>query len=108
MNALVNASIKQAFHIEEIFPSVDCGRFPVKRIVGETIAVWADIYRDGHEIVAAELIWRGESEIRLAAGSDDPSRERPLGRILRAEQDRPLHLCNRSVDGRIRHLATWL
>ena len=62
MNALVNASIKQPFQIEEIVPSVDCGRFPVKHIVGETIAVWADIYRDGHEIVAAELIWRGESE----------------------------------------------
>jgi starch synthase (maltosyl-transferring) len=62
MNALVNASIKQPFQIEEIVPSVDCGRFPVKHIVGEAIAVWADIYRDGHEIVAAELIWRGESE----------------------------------------------
>jgi starch synthase (maltosyl-transferring) len=62
MNALVNASIKQPFQIEEIVPSVDCGRFPVKHIVGETIAVSADIYRDGHEIVAAELIWRGESE----------------------------------------------
>jgi starch synthase (maltosyl-transferring) len=62
MNALVNSSIKQPFQIEEIVPSVDCGRFPVKHIVGETIAVSADIYRDGHEIVAAELIWRGESE----------------------------------------------
>ena len=62
MNAPVNASIKQPFQIEEIVPAVDCGRFPVKHIVGEAIAVWADIYRDGHEIIAAELIWRGESE----------------------------------------------
>ena len=62
MNAFVSAAVKQAFHIEQIFPSVDCGRFAVKRIVGETIEVWADIYRDGHEVVAAEVIWRGESE----------------------------------------------
>jgi len=62
MNAFVNASTKQAFHIEEVSPSIDCGRFPVKRIVGEAVDVWADIYRDGHEIVAAELIWRGESD----------------------------------------------
>jgi starch synthase (maltosyl-transferring) len=62
MNALVNASLKQAFHIEEISPSVDCGRFAVKRIVGESFEVSADIYRDGHDVIAAELIWRRESE----------------------------------------------
>jgi starch synthase (maltosyl-transferring) len=62
MNAFVNASIKQAFHIEEVSPAINGGRFPVKRIVGEAVEVCADIYRDGHEIVAAELIWRGESD----------------------------------------------
>ncbi|WP_424629309.1 alpha-1,4-glucan--maltose-1-phosphate maltosyltransferase [Bradyrhizobium sp. SYSU BS000235] len=51
-----------AFHIEDIYPIVDCGRFPVKRVAGETIDVWADIYKDGHDVVAAELIWRLESE----------------------------------------------
>jgi len=49
-----------AFHIEDIYPNVDCGRFAVKRIVGETIDVWADIFRDGHDIVSAELMWREE------------------------------------------------
>ena len=49
-----------AFHIEDVFPSLDGGRFPVKRIVGEPVEVWADIYRDGHEVVAAALIWRRE------------------------------------------------
>src|SRR5215207_2075059 len=58
----MSAPVKQAFHIEEIFPSVDCGRFATKRIVGETVEVWADIYRDGHDVVAADLIWRREPE----------------------------------------------
>ena len=58
----MSAPVKQAFHIEEIFPSIDCGRFAVKRIVGETVEVWADIYRDGHDVVAADLIWRREPE----------------------------------------------
>jgi starch synthase (maltosyl-transferring) len=49
-----------AFHIEDIYPSIDGGRFPVKRIVGERMEVWADIYRDGHELTAAALIWRRE------------------------------------------------
>jgi starch synthase (maltosyl-transferring) len=48
------------FHIEDVYPLIDGGRYPVKRIVGERVEVWADVYRDGHDIVAAELIWRGE------------------------------------------------
>ncbi|MBN9004771.1 MAG: alpha-1,4-glucan--maltose-1-phosphate maltosyltransferase [Rhizobiales bacterium] len=49
-----------AFHIEDVYPSVDAGRFPVKRLAGETIDVWADIFRSGHDIIAAQLIWRRE------------------------------------------------
>jgi starch synthase (maltosyl-transferring) len=48
------------FHIEDVYPAIDGGRFPVKRIVRERVEVWADIYRDGHDVVAAALIWRGE------------------------------------------------
>src|SRR3954451_19281731 len=51
-----------AFHIEDVYPTIDGGRFPVKRIVGERIEVWADIYRDGHDIIAAALIWRREGD----------------------------------------------
>ncbi len=53
-------SASGAFHIEDVYPSIDGGRFPVKRIVGERVEVWADIYRDGHEVIAAALIWRQE------------------------------------------------
>jgi Domain of unknown function (DUF3416). len=49
-----------AFHIEDVYPLIDGGRFPVKRIVGERVEVWADVYRDGHDVVAAALVWRGE------------------------------------------------
>jgi starch synthase (maltosyl-transferring) len=53
-------SVIGAFHIGDIYPSIDGGRFPVKRIVGERVDVWADIYRDGHDVVAAALVWRRE------------------------------------------------
>jgi len=53
-------SASGAFHIEDVFPRIDGGRFPVKRIVGERVDVWADIYRDGHDVVAAALVWRRE------------------------------------------------
>jgi starch synthase (maltosyl-transferring) len=50
------------YQIEDVFPRVDDGAFPVKRIVGEAIEVWADIYRDGHEVTSAALAWRLEAD----------------------------------------------
>jgi len=51
---------KHRIYIEDVYPVVDGGRFPVKRIVGEAVDIWADIFRDGHVVLAAELLWRRE------------------------------------------------
>jgi starch synthase (maltosyl-transferring) len=48
--------------IEAVTPSVDCGRDPVKRIVGDTCVVEADIFRDGHQIVRATVKWRRKGD----------------------------------------------
>jgi len=45
-----------AFHFKDTCPSIDGGRFPAKRIVGERAEVWADLDRDGHD-VSAEHEW---------------------------------------------------
>jgi starch synthase (maltosyl-transferring) len=50
------------FRIEDIFPCIDGGRYPVKRIAGESVEVWADIFREGHDVLAAALLWRREAE----------------------------------------------
>jgi len=57
-----SAAVGGAFHIEDVYPLIDGGRFPVKRIVGERVEVWADIYRDGHDVVRAALVWRREQD----------------------------------------------
>src|SRR5215470_5159328 len=44
--------------IENLQPLLDGGRYPIKRIVGEDLMVDADIFRDGHDVVAASLKWR--------------------------------------------------
>lgn len=51
--------------ILDIWPQVDCGRYPIKRESGDTIEVWADIFRDGYDKIAAFLEYRriGESVI---------------------------------------------
>src|SRR3954465_14453653 len=59
---VVESVVGGAFHIEDVYPIIDGGRFPVKRVVGERIDVWADIYRDGHDVIAAALVWRRERD----------------------------------------------
>lgn len=57
--------VKQAagrIAVEAVSPSVDGGRFAAKRRAGETVLVTADIFSDGHEVLAAELLWRAEDE----------------------------------------------
>lgn len=57
-----SAAAGSAFLIEDVYPLVDGGRFAVKRIAGERVEVWADIYRDGDAVVSAALIWRREQD----------------------------------------------
>jgi len=44
--------------IENLQPLVDSGRYMVKRVVGDDLAVEADVFKDGHDVVAAALKWR--------------------------------------------------
>jgi starch synthase (maltosyl-transferring) len=41
--------------IDNVRPRVDEGRFPIKRTVGESVEVIADIFADGHDVVVAVL-----------------------------------------------------
>ena len=62
--------------IEHVSPQVDCGRFPVKRIIGDTVEVTADILCDGHEMIGAAVQYRAAGadewrEARMAKGVND-------------------------------------
>lgn len=48
--------------ISGVVPEIDCGRFPVKRTVGERVAVEADVFADGHEALACRLLYRPVGE----------------------------------------------
>ena len=44
--------------VEAVRPQVDCGRFAIKRVVGEEVSVSADIFADGHDVLAAAVLFR--------------------------------------------------
>ncbi len=60
------------FRIEDIYPCVDGGRYAVKRIAGEFVEVWADIFREGHDVIAAAVLWRPQDS------SDDDWHREPM------------------------------
>jgi starch synthase (maltosyl-transferring) len=69
--------------IERVVPEIDGGRFPIKRVVGDSIAVSADIFADGHDLLAGVLRYRHvkagtQSREAGPASADPPWHEIPL------------------------------
>jgi starch synthase (maltosyl-transferring) len=48
--------------IERVEPQLDGGQHPVKRVVGDTLHVSADIFADGHVMLGAALLLRADDE----------------------------------------------
>ncbi|MDR2727839.1 MAG: alpha-1,4-glucan--maltose-1-phosphate maltosyltransferase [Chitinispirillales bacterium] len=44
--------------IENVKPCVDGGAFPIKRVLGEAVTVWADCFCDGHDMLGCRVIYR--------------------------------------------------
>ncbi len=48
--------------IDAVHPQVECGRFFIKRVVGETVTVSADVLPDGHDVMQAEVLYKHQGE----------------------------------------------
>ena len=46
--------------ISRVQPAVDDGRYPVKREAGDRLTVTADIFKEGHDILAAAILYRSQ------------------------------------------------
>ncbi len=44
--------------IERVVPEIDEGRFPIRRVTGETVTVEADVFADGHDHLTCVLLFR--------------------------------------------------
>ena len=56
--ATIDATRVPRIAIEAVSPAVDEGRFPAKRVVGESVQIEADIFMDGHDKIAGAVLWR--------------------------------------------------
>jgi starch synthase (maltosyl-transferring) len=54
--------LKRTVVIENVEPTVDGGRYPVKREVGAMVEVSADVFKEGHDVLQAFLKYRPAAE----------------------------------------------
>ncbi|MGI8695824.1 MAG: alpha-1,4-glucan--maltose-1-phosphate maltosyltransferase [Mycobacteriales bacterium] len=47
-----------------VAPVVSCGTYPARAVVGEVIPVAATVFREGHDAVAANVVWKGPDAAR--------------------------------------------
>ena len=90
--------------IENVYPEVDGGRFPIKRSIGETVIVNADVHADGNDLLAAVLIFRSRARPAWAevamepVGNDRYSASFTVDALGRYEY---------SIEGWIDRFGTW-
>jgi starch synthase (maltosyl-transferring) len=59
--------------IEGVRPELDGGEFPIKRVVGDTVDVEADIFADGYDAVSPLLLHRKENDPEWTETAMEPS-----------------------------------
>jgi len=91
--------------IESESPRIDGGRFAVKSIVGEPVAVEADVFCDGHDAVAAVLRYRKTGSRRWSE-----TRMAPIGndRWMADFTPEELGVWQFEIEGWADRFATWL
>ncbi|MEW6581439.1 MAG: alpha-1,4-glucan--maltose-1-phosphate maltosyltransferase [Actinomycetota bacterium] len=90
--------------IENVWPAVDCGRRPVKRTDGDTLEVWADIYRDGHEELVAVARHRAPG---AATDVEVPMRRHVSGRWRAAVPLAGLGTHTVTIEAWVDRVASW-
>jgi starch synthase (maltosyl-transferring) len=48
--------------IEDVAPQIDAGSRPIRRVAGDEVTVTAAIFADGHDLLAARVLYRHKSE----------------------------------------------
>ena len=91
--------------IEGVAPEIDDGHYPIKRIVGEKVVVTADIFGDGHDQLAALLLYRHDSEQQWHKVPMRPLvNDRWEGEFVVEEMGIYFY----TLAGRVDHFTTWV
>jgi starch synthase (maltosyl-transferring) len=91
--------------IEEIQPSVNDGHYPAKRILGDAIEVTAAIFGDGHDHIAARLLYRHTSQRKWQSTNFAALTNDLWSATFTADKLGPWHF---TIEAWIDHFDTWV
>ena len=103
-SALPDDALHRRVVIEHLYPENDAGRFPIKRTPGENVIVNADIIADGHDLLAAALLFRRKGE---AAWNEVPMNLSENDRYTAAFRVDALGRYEYTVEGWIDRFGSW-
>ncbi|MBC3787134.1 alpha-1,4-glucan--maltose-1-phosphate maltosyltransferase [Spirosoma utsteinense] len=90
--------------IGNISPEIDGGRFPIKAIPGDVIAVEADIFADGHDYLSARLLYKQAGDTTWIETAMTLLGNDRWGASFVVERQ---GLCLYTIEGWVDHLASW-
>src|SRR4051794_13982305 len=106
--------------ITDAAPVVSCGSFSARAVVGEHLPITATVFREGHDAVAANVVWSPPGDDGSRSAGTPPDGREEAGPLLRmkpysAEPDRWLAVVVPDREGRWSFcieawsdpLATW-
>ena len=90
--------------IAAVSPQVDDGKYPIKRVPGETVVVEADVFADGHDLLSCALLHRAEDESEWC---EAPMRLLSNDRWQGEFQVEHLGPYVYTIEGWVDHFRTW-
>jgi starch synthase (maltosyl-transferring) len=91
--------------IEHVRPEIDGGLFPIKRVIGESVTVEADVFADGHDRLSCRLLHRHGSSADWCETPMVPLGNDRWRGEFRVEQLGTYHY---TIEGWVEHFQTWL
>jgi starch synthase (maltosyl-transferring) len=94
---------RQRVIVARVSPEIDCGRFAIKRVVGESVIVEADVFADGHDLVFCQILYKQNGHELQASPMKSLGNDRWRGEFTVRELGSYCY----SVEGWIDRFATW-
>ncbi len=95
---------QQRVIIEEIKPQINCGEFPIKRVINEKVMVDATIFCDGHDVLSAEVLYKYQNEKQWSTSvMEHVLNDRWRGEFIVSQTGTYHYTVNAWID----HFKTW-
>ena len=94
---------RQRVIVTRVLPEIDCGRFAIKRVVGETVIVDADVFADGHDLVACRILYSQDGHELQSSSMKPLGNDRWRGEFTVTELGRYCY----TVEAWIDRFETW-